>query len=101
MARKSRKNGSGFGLASRLMSPFVNVGKSVGNSVNRVSRGVGKVAKTVVNTATGVGSNLARGTNRAINSPGHTKHDTGEAVGIHIIAQPNHHRVPGVGQRRL
>lgn len=67
MVRKSRKNSSsGFGLASRLFSPFKRAGEGVSNSVRKVSRGVGNVAGTVVRTASGVGNSLARSTNRAI-----------------------------------
>lgn len=65
--RKSRKsNSSGFGLASRLFSPFRRAGEGVSNSVRRVSRGVGNVAGTVVRTATGVGNTFARKTDQAL-----------------------------------
>ena len=68
MVRKSRKNGSGFALTSRLFAPFKRAGEGVSNSARLVSRGVGNVASKVVRTATSVGNTLARKTDQAISN---------------------------------
>jgi hypothetical protein len=65
MARKSRKS---LSLFQRIWSPVNEAVRATGNSARNVSRSVGSIAGTAVNTVSKVGSRYAKAANRAVSN---------------------------------